>query len=236
MNRHILQPSEAARKLHALRSGKGELSHMATVARITAAVAPIKRKREAPSTTAPTPERLAKGDLTVTVDPVDGRRYRPRKGILEHYEGKWNEEMEVAFMRLVADSKASDVTGVTVQYDSSGSSGFGSRVPGICNAVASKIDAFNRFHYVMDRLTPRARRLCDWLLLGGKSESTGAEVTLEDAGRWIFPHMRDPNSCRMLGLGAMVITGESLVRLYGAYELDARTAASIRVPQMRSVG
>jgi len=169
----------------------------------------------------PTQHRIAKGDIHFGKVEGEGMRYKPRTDVLRLYKGKWMPEMEVAFYRLVDDAEASEVTHVTMNLNSSGSRGTGSRMGGIGAAHAEKIEKFGRFQYVMDRLPPRARRVCEWLLLG-QMKDAGHPVNLEDVGRWIFPHIADPRSSKMLGLGYFLATGEALVALYAHYDMEHR--------------
>lgn len=220
-----LTSTEAAIKI----MGRRRLKELANVARIADHISAVKKRRE--GRIHPTPERLAKGDVQATIDPVDGRRYGPRKNVVDHYVGKWDPAMEVAFMRLVEDSRAADVTGVTIDYFASGSRSAGGKMGGLGAATARKIQAFHYYQFVMDRVPPRARRVLDWLLL--PRDASDRPMELEDVGRWLFPHFKDRTSLRMLGLGYFLATGDKLVSLYA--HLDMETSVARRIKQDQEI-
>ena len=214
-----LSAPEVTKKRHELLSGRKQLSQMATVARISIAVSDIKKREERIK---PTPERLAKGDIAATIDPVDGRRYGPRQSVVDRYRGKWNEEMEWAFDRLVEDSRAGDITNVTMNFDATGTRAAGSKLGGLGNAHWLRIEKYNRFQFVMDHMPPRFRRVAEWLLI--PRDANDKPMALEDVGRWIFPHFKDATSLRMLGIGYLLACGDKLVSLYAHWDMETRVA------------
>jgi hypothetical protein len=197
------------------------------------AVIAFKREQEDYQRAQPTHERMSKGDIKRTVVKGEGIRYRPRQDIVERYEGKWRPESQLAFMRLQDDAKAADVTGVTIDYHRSGG-GSGGRMGGLGDAQRKKLEAYARFQWVMDRLPGRSRRLCEWLLLGEKIEATGQHPTLFDVGQYLFPFFKDVRSNEMLGLGAMIMTGDFLASLYSSYQIELNFRES-RVHELRTV-
>lgn len=204
-------------------------------AEIKAAVEAYRREMEEREHTTPTHERMKKGDVRRVVVKGEGIRYRQRQDVIQRYEGKWNPLTALAFDRLMEDAKAAEVVGVTIQYNRSGVRSEGGRVGGLNTEQLRKIEAFERFQYVMDRLPRSARRLCEWLLLGEKLEATGEAPTLADCGRYLFGYITDKRSAEMIGLGAMVITGESLAAIYSQHQMEARFAEA-RVRNTREVG
>jgi predicted DNA-binding protein len=205
-------------------------------AEIAEAIEACRKEMEERERATPTTERLAKGDVKRVVVKGEGVRFRPRQDVVQRYEGKWRPESEVAFLRLVEDAKAADVTGVTIDLQRSGGRAAGDRMGGLGAAHVAKIEAFERFHFVMDNLPGRSRRLCEWLVLGEKIEQTGQAPTLEDVGRYLFgAAITDRRSCEMLGLGAMVIAGDILVSLYQRHAMEQRFK-TLRAPQMREIG
>lgn len=192
-------------------------------AEIKAAVEAYRREMEEREHTTPTYERLRKGDVKRTVVKGEGIRYRPRQDVVKRYSQKWRPEAEIAFMQLVADAEAADVKNITINYMASGGRSAGDRMGGLGNAHASKIAALNRFTEVMESLPPRLQSLCKWLVLG-ECLTDGRAPTLEDVGRYLFGHLTDKRSCEMLGLGAMIATGDVLVAAYYRYNIGHRFA------------
>lgn len=189
---------------------------------IAEAVEAYRRELAERENATPTHERMRKGDVKRAIVKGEGIRYRPQLGVVDRYEGKWRPESELAFKQLVEDAKAADVTGVTIDYHRSGTRSEGGRVGGLNTEQLRKIQAYERFSYVMDRLPRTARRLCEWLLLGEKIEATGERPTLEDCGKFIFSHITDKRSAEMIGLGAMVLVGEHLAALYSHHQIEQR--------------
>lgn len=188
---------------------------------IANAVEAYRRELAERENAAPTHERMRKNDVKRVIVKGEGVRYRPAPHLVDRYEGKWRPESEIAFRRLMEDARAADVTGVTIDYSRSGRSA-GGRVGGLNTEQIRKIQAFERFDWVMSRLPRTSRRLCEWLLLGETIEATGQRPTLEDCGRFIFPHITDKRSAEMIGLGAMVVIGENLAALYSHHQVEQR--------------
>lgn len=202
-------------------------------AEIKAAVEAYRREVAERETTAPTHERLMKGDVKRTVVKGEGVRFRPRQDVVKRYSQKWRPEAELAFMQLVADAEAADVKGVTMNYFANGGASAGGRLGGLGNAHASKIAAFKRFTEVMESLPPRLQSLCKWLVLG-ECLTDGRAPTLEDVGRYIWGSLHDKRSCEMLALGALIATGDFLVAAYTRYSMGQRFE-EVRVRQIRDV-
>jgi hypothetical protein len=192
-------------------------------AEIKAAVEAYRREMEEREHTTPTYERMRKGDVKRQVVKNVGVRYMPRKDVVKQYSQKWRPEAEIAFMQLVADAEAADVKGVIINYHATGGRSAGDRMGGLGNAHATKIAALNRFTEVMESLPPRLQSLCKWLVLG-ECLTDGRAPTLEDVGRYLFGHITDKRSCEMLGLGALVATGDMLVSAYYRYNIGHRFA------------
>jgi hypothetical protein len=174
---------------------------------------------------APTPQRIAKRDIESRKhdDESEGRglRYQPKQDILKLYKNKWVPEMEWAFYRLVDDAQATAVKNVTMNYDRAGVSSPATRMGGIGAAHAEQIEKFYRFNWVVDRLTGRSRKVCEFLLLGSK-DGTIATATLEEVGHWLFPHFKDKNNLRMIALGRFLGAGDELIRLYTHFDMEHR--------------
>lgn len=231
MTQATLQASDKAKRFAHLINAKRSKQDR----EIAEAVEVYRRELAERENASPTHERMKKGDVKRTVVKGEGIRYRPAATIVDRYEGKWRPESELAFKRLMDDAKAADVTGITIDYHRSGLRSEGGRVGGLNTEQLRKIEAFERFQYVMDRLPRSARRLCEWLLLGEKLEATGEAPTLADCGRYLFGYITDKRSAEMIGLGAMVITGESLAAIYSQHQMEARFAEA-RVRNTREVG
>lgn len=186
-------------------------------------------KREAD--VGPTPERLAKGD-TRRVEPEKDERksivkYGPKKDLIDEYKGEWRPEGEAALRRLKEDSTGADVTGVTLNYNSAGGGSYGSRAGGMINAHWTKIEKYERFCYAMDRLPARGRRIMEWLIIPREaSEQTMRD--LEDVGRWLFPHFKNPHGLRMLGLGYVIAVADKLVDLYVHWDMERQVERRIK--------
>jgi hypothetical protein len=203
-------------------------------AEIQAAVEAYRREMEEREHTAPTYERMRKGDVQRKDVRNVGVRYMPRKDVVKQYSQKWRPEAEVAFMQLVADAEAADVKGVIINYHATGGRSAGDRMGGLGNAHASKIAALNRFTEVMESLPPRLQSLCKWLVLG-ECLTDGKAPTLEDVGRYIWGSLHDKRSCEMIGLGALIAVGDILVSAYYRYNVGHRFS-DVRVPNMKQVG
>jgi hypothetical protein len=192
------------------------------LAELARSIEQAQKEQEERERISPTRHRIAKGDIHFGKVEGEGMRFKPRTDVLRSYKGKWLPEMEVAFYRLVDDAEGAEVTNTTMNLNSSGSRGSAAtRLGGLGAAHAEKIEKYGRLSYVMDRLPPRARRVCEWILLG-QMRDTGHPVSLEEVGRWIFPHISDPRSSKMLGLGYFIATGEALVALYNHYDMEHR--------------
>lgn len=189
---------------------------------IAEAVESYRRELAERENATPTHERMRKGDVKRTVVKGEGIRYRPTPNLVDRYEGKWRPESELAFKRLMEDAKAADVTGITIDYHRSGVRSEGGKVGGLNTEQLRKIEAYERFVYVMDRLTRSSRKLIEWLLLGEKIEATGQRPTLEDCGMFLFPHLTDKRSAEQRALGAMVVIGEQLAALYGHHQVEQK--------------
>lgn len=196
-----------------------------------------KREQTERERTMPTPQRIQKRDVEYKRN-VDGdtMAYKPKRDVLETYKDKWQPEMEVAFHLFASDAEAAVKSGASVTMNYGGAGGASSpatRFGGLGAAHVEQIAKYHRFNWVMDRLTGRSRRVCEFILLGSK-DGTLATATLEEVGRWIFPHLKDKNSSRMIGLGRFLGCGDELVKLYGDFQLEHRFAEA-RVKTMRTV-
>lgn len=190
---------------------------------IAAAVEAYRREMEEREHTVPTAERMRKGDVKRQVIKGEGIRYRPRQDVVKRYTQKWRPEVEVVFMQLVADAETADVKGITINYHATGGRSAGDRMGGLGNVHINKIAAFNRYTEVMECLPPRLQSLVKWLVLG-ECLTDGKAPTLEDVGRYLFGHITDKRSCEMLGLGALIATGDCLVAAYYRYNIGHRFA------------
>lgn len=207
------------------------------LARVAREIEAWEREKAERERVAPTPQRMAKRDIEARKhdDEKEGRslRYQPKQDLLKQYKSKWVPEMEWAFYRLVDDAQASEVRNVTMNYDRSGGSAPGCRIGGVGAAMAEQIERFSRFNWVMDRLTGRSRRVCEYLLLGSK-DGTISTASLEEVGHWLFPHFKDKNNLRMIALGRFLGCGDELIRLYSHYDMENKFKEA-RTSQMRTV-
>lgn len=181
----------------------------------------------------PTKQRLEKGDIEKEVVKYLGVRHRPKPTSYEQYRERMTDDMQFVFNQLVEDAATADVKNVTLNYDRSGSRSAGDRMGGLGAAHLKKIEAFHRYNYMMERLTPRLRSVVKWLVIG-EALSDGTRPTSEDVGRYIIGWWRDKTSCRVAGLTAMSIAGEILVEAFHAYNMDQRFRQA-RVREMRAV-
>ena len=174
----------------------------------------------------PTQERIAKGDLQQQA--YEGSmRYRPKDDVLTVYKGKWP-DLEAAFHRLLDDSFAAEVSGITANYNPTNSRAPGPRIGGLGEAHQRKHDAYARFDFVMSRLTHRSRRMCEWLILR-EPKHDGQVINLEAAGSiYLLPHIKDKLSHRMYALGCLHSAGNELVQLYNAYDMQTKVKSIIR--------
>jgi hypothetical protein len=190
---------------------------------IADAVLAFKREQEEYQRSMPTHERMLKGDIKRVVVKGEGVRFQPRRDVLRRFDEKWQPATAVAFMRLMDDAKAREVTCVTMNYTGSGGGRSAhDRAGGISNAHRDKILAGNRFDTVMAALPGRLQNLCGWLLLGEHVGNTGQQPKLDDVGRWLFAHITDKRSAEMIGLGAMVATGECLAAAYADFDMGQK--------------
>lgn len=218
MTQATLQASDKAKRFAHLINAKRSKQDR----EIAEAVEVYRRELAERENASPTHERMKKGDVKRTVVKGEGIRYRPAATIVDRYEGKWRPESELAFKRLMDDAKAADVTGITIDYHRSGLRSEGGRVGGLNTEQLRKIEAYERFTWVMDRMARSSRKLVEWLLLGEKIEATGERPTLEDCGKFLFGHISDKRSAEMIGLGAMVVIGETLATLYSNHQVEQR--------------
>jgi hypothetical protein len=184
---------------------------------------------------APTPERLVKGGISL--QPVynaqgfqEARVYRS-KGPVEHYAMDWPHDIYNAFRAFIADAHTSETSGITLNYEGS-ARGSASKLGGLGNVHDRVRDAFERFHWVRDRLTMGSVAILDWLVLEVRREATGQALSMQDVGHRIFPAIRDKATAKGIAIGRLVGAGEELAALYRKHHVISREPR----PQLRTIG
>lgn len=187
-------------------------------ARIAKAIEEDRRRAERRQIVVPTPERMAKGDVGQHVIRNEGRKFRTKSPV-EHYSGQWPADVEQSFLAYVMDAHTKDRVQVTISYDSNGGGRGGAKLGGLGNVHDTVRDAYERFHWVRDRLTEGSVQVLDWLVLELRNEATARAVTLEDAGQRMFPGIRDRATRRGIAIGRLLGAGDELARLYRLYRV-----------------
>lgn len=181
----------------------------------------------------PTKERLSKGDIEKEVVKYLGVRHRPKPTTYERYREKMEDDVQFVFDRLVEDAATADVKGVTLNYDRTGGRAASDRMGGLGAVHATQIEAYHRYTYMMESLTPRLQSVVRWLVIG-ECLDNGKRPTPADVGHYIVGWWRGDDECRAAGVTAMKIAGDILVEAWHAYNMEQRFREA-RVREMREV-
>lgn len=176
------------------------------------------RRRQEQERIQPTPERLAKGDVGQHIIAGEGRKFRTKSPV-EHYSGQWPSDVEQAFLAYVLDAHAKDKVAVTISYNGNGGGGSNGRLGGLGNVHDSTRDAYERYHWVREKMTLGAVEILDWLVLELRNESTNRVFGLEDAGQKLFPSIRDKAMRRGIAIGRLLGAGDELAKFYRMYRV-----------------
>jgi hypothetical protein len=203
------QQKTLARKLYEQRK--------AALARVAREIEADKRRQEM-ERIQPTPQRLAKGDVGQHIIPGEGRKFRTKSPV-EHYSGQWPSDVEQAFLAYVLDAHAKDRVAVTISYNSNGGGSGHGRLGGLGNVHDRTREAFERYHWIREKITERSVEVLDWLVLELRNEATARAVSLEDAGQKLFPNIRDKATRRGIAIGRLLGAGDELAKFYRLYRV-----------------
>jgi hypothetical protein len=190
----------------------------------------------------PTPERMAKeahGMASSTIPQGRGaaplRAYRTKPPV-EQYRGQWGDHVEIAFAMFIKDAAVLDGVRMTIDYDSTGGGVPGRRVGGLGSAADYQRDQLERYLWVRERMPAKFQRVADWLLIEVRSEISGRTVSWGDAGRMLFPSIRDKATSKGISIGALLMTGELMASLYRKYAiLSNAEAGEMKPPPYRII-
>lgn len=172
----------------------------------------------------PTKQRLEKGDLEQ--QPYEsGLRYRPKDDYLATHKSEWASDIVNAFYRLQDDSIAADVTGVTAGYGTAKSPTHRSAVGGLRHKDAEMIDRFTRHDWVMRRLTPDLREVCENFILNRVPVAARRQELL-NLGRRLRPKITEERCQLARAEGFILAAGRELITLYEAFEIQKRGDAT----------
>lgn len=201
-----LKASTLQFKAHAEAKRRGRIPDPEMIAEISAAAKAINDAR-------PTPQRMGKGNVTLqpVLNPQGiqiARAYRS-KAPLDHYRGKFSEEIESAF-RVYRDAwlTVQRSEGV-VNYDASPRV-TGSRLGGLGNCRDDVRDANEMLDRIRDRLSPGTVFALDSFIAEVMWTAAGRPPSLVEFGRRIFPHFKDEHSLKCLSIGRIIGAGEEL--------------------------
>lgn len=203
------QQKTLARKLYEQRK--------AALARVAREIEADKRRQEM-ERVQPTPQRLAKGDVGQHIIAGEGRKFRTKSPV-EHYSGQWPADVEQAFLAYVLDAHAKDKVAVTISYNGNGGGGSNGRLGGLGNVQDRTRDAYERYHWIREKLTQRSVEVLDWLVLELRNEATARAISLEDAGQKLFPSIRDKATRRGIAIGRLLGAGDELAKFYRLYRV-----------------
>jgi hypothetical protein len=189
----------------------------AALARVAREIEADKRRQEM-ERVQPTPQRLAKGDVGQHIIAGEGRKFRTKSPV-EHYSGQWPADVEQAFLAYVLDAHAKDKVAVTISYNGNGGGGSNSRLGGLGNVQDRTRDAYERYHWIRDRLTVGSLQIMDWLVLEMRNDASARSVGLEDAGQRLFPSVRDKTMRRGIAIGRLLGAGDELAALYRKFRV-----------------
>lgn len=177
----------------------------------------------------PTSQRMSKGDVGQHIVRGEGRKFRTKSPV-EHYSGQWPSDVEQAFLTFILDAHSKDKVAVTISYNGNGGGAGQGRLGGLGNVHDAVRDSFERYNYVRDRLTLGSVHVLDWLVLELRSEATARAISLEDAGSFLFPSIRDKATRRGIAIGRLLGAGDELAALYRRFKVLSYE------PKMRVVG
>lgn len=189
----------------------------AQLARVAREIEADKRRQEM-ERVQPTPQRLAKGDVGQHIIAGEGRKFRTKSPV-EHYSGQWPADVEQAFLAYVLDAHAKDKVAVTISYNGNGGGGSNGRLGGLGNVQDRTRDAYERYHWIRDRLTVGSLQIMDWLVLEMRNDASARSVGLEDAGQRLFPSVRDKTMRRGIAIGRLLGAGDELAALYRKFRV-----------------
>lgn len=163
------------------------------------------------------------------------RAYRTKPPV-DQYRGQWGDHVEIAFAMFIKDAAVLDGVRMTIDYDSTGGGVPGRRVGGLGSAADYQRDQLERYLWVRDRMPAKFQRVSDWLLIEVRSEISGRTVSWGDAGRMLFPSIRDKATSKGISIGALLMTGELLASLYRKYAiLSSAEAGEMKPPPYRII-
>lgn len=200
------------------------------LARVAREIEADRKRQERERAVMPTPERLAKGDVGQHIIRGEGRKFRTKSPV-EHYSGQWPSDIEHAFVNFIRDAHTKDRECVTISYNGNGGGSGHGRIGGLGDVQKATRDAYERFHWVRDRLTIGALQVLDWLVLELRNDPAARSLNLEDAGARLFPSIKDKATRRGIAIGRLLGAGDELAALYRKF----RVLSHEPKPQMKEI-
>lgn len=228
--RRVLTASEAAQRIHEARRKTRTLApyEQQAVVEISAYADRMRRECER---VGPTPERLAKGDVSRRpVHNANGivvsHNHAKRLDVSTQIGKTWPAAINRAFEQFVADAHVLDVRRVTLDYDRTAkASAASSRVGGLGESEKRRA-ALHRHEFIMRRLQTfdagdgvSVRAVLNFVLCHVESHALGKTrpQSWADVGRLIEPAYIDETSARCHARGALRILGRYLAGCYLEY-------------------
>lgn len=188
----------------------------------------------------PTPERLAKESSPMKRETIGAgaagapmRRYQV-KAPVDQYELQWDPPRLLAFRTFMRDYEAQQTFRVTINYDGVGGGGNAhNRRGGYADDILQ--DAAERFEYVRDKLNEDEWRALYWLVLDGRHSLTGKNMTWQDVGVILFPHIKDKASSKGIAIGHLNSAGATLVKWYRVWAVMHRAEIGAKEDRPRKV-
>lgn len=187
----------------------------------------------------PTPERLAKESIpmkreTVGVGNALGpqRRYQVKTPV-DQYELQWEPSRLIAFRTFMTDYEASNTFRVTPNYDATGGGSPHNRNGGYADEFLR--DAAERYEYIRDKLNHDEWYALYWLVLDGRHSLTGKNLTWQDVGQLLFPHIKDKASSKGIAIGHLNSAGATLVKWYRVWAVMHRAEIGAKEDRPRNV-
>ena len=172
------------------------------------------RWKDRESDSKPTPERLRKAQDGQTELRGGGDTGYRQASPVEHYNGHWSEDEQMAFAKFAFESGIVPQQRVTINYDATGGGNSHNRMGGIGNQTARMMEIFERHQWVRRQLLLQSAYVLDAMTGELRDEATGRQYTFEDVGGLVFPHLRDKATRKGIGVGRFIGACQELVQLY----------------------
>jgi hypothetical protein len=188
----------------------------------------------------PTAERMAKEAIPMKRETVGvgsalapARRYTV-KAPVDQYELQWEPARLYAYRQFAQDYEAQQTFRITPNYEGTGGGSPHNRMGGYGPDDYLR-DASERFEYVRDKLNDDEWKAIYWLVLDGRHSLTGKNLTWQDVGSILFPHIKDKASSKGIAIGHLNSAGATLVKWYRIWKVMHTAEIGARESHPRKV-